>query len=207
LVEHGAGIGTFTRFLLAEDIQRLILIVPAANLLDFLRHGISPWQDKVQIFPTTLEECENSLRSMGTIETIISVNVLEHIVDDRRTLSAMARILRDGGHLIVFVPALPALYGSLDRNFGHMRRYRRGELRSKVLDAGFQIVNERFMNLPGIISWLIAARILRRPVLTASSVEFYDRWIIPVIARLERLCPPPIGQNLLLIAQKPSPSC
>ena len=52
LVEHGAGIGTFTRFLLAEDIQRLILIEPAANLLDFLRHGISPWQDKVQILNT-----------------------------------------------------------------------------------------------------------------------------------------------------------
>lgn len=201
VLEHGAGIGTFSTFLAAEAIEKLLALEPAANLVPILRRRLAPWGDKAEVVTSALEECVSLLRGRD-VDTVISVNVLEHIPDDLATLQAMWEVLPEGGHVILFVPALPWLYGSLDRAFEHVRRYRKQELYDKLSAAGFKIVDGRFMNFPGIASWLVAGRVLRRPTLDPLAVKLYDRYVIPIIAKLERLRPPPIGQNLLVIAQK-----
>jgi SAM-dependent methyltransferase len=201
VLEHGAGIGTFSTLLAAEPIDRLVAVEPATNLLPVLRERLAPWADRAEIIAGTLADAASLLSDRG-IDTVVSVNVLEHIDDDRGTLHAMWKILASGGYAIVFVPALPWLYGSLDRAFEHVRRYRRQELRDKLSAAGFHVVAAKFMNMPGIVSWFIAGRVLRRTTLNRSAVRIYDRYIVPVIAKAEALCPPPVGQNLLLIARK-----
>jgi SAM-dependent methyltransferase len=201
VLEHGAGIGTFSAFLAAEPIERLLALEPATNLIATLRSRLAPWGDKVEVVKSSLEECVSLVRGCG-VDTIISINVLEHIPDDVATLRAMWEVLSEGGHVILFVPALPWLYGSLDRAFGHVRRYRRRELYDKISAAGFTIVMGRFMNFPGIASWLVTGRVLRRPTLDPLAVKAYDRYVIPIIAKLESLQAPPVGQNLLVIGQK-----
>ncbi|MFQ5932284.1 MAG: methyltransferase domain-containing protein [Nitrospiraceae bacterium] len=201
VLEHGAGIGTFSAFLLIEAIEKLVVVEPAANLIPILRERLAPWGETVELVSSSLEEAAHTLRGQA-IDTVISVNVLEHIPDDRRTLRTMWEILPEGGQVILFVPALPWLYGSLDRAFEHVRRYWRQELHEKVSAAGFRTLSTRFMNFPGMAAWLVAGRILRRRTLDLRAVKLYDRYAIPIIAKLERLHPPPIGQSVLLIAEK-----
>lgn len=202
VLEHGGGIGTFSTFLLGEAIEKLIIVEPAANLIPILKERQTAWSEKVELVSSTLEEAADVLQGRG-VDTVISVNVLEHILDDARTMRTMWQILPEGGHVILFVPAVPWLYGSLDRAFEHVRRYRRRELHDKVTAAGFRVVMARFMNFPGVVSWLVMGRIFHRPTLDLWGVKFYDRYVIPIIAKLERLSSPPIGQNLLVIGEKP----
>jgi hypothetical protein len=135
------------------------------------------------------------------IDTIIRINVLEHIDDDLRTLRAMHQLLAGEGRVILFVPAIRWLYGSLGLAFGHVRRYARRELVNKAASAVLEIETTRFVNLPGVLSWFVVGRVLRRRVLDPAAVKFHDRWALPIVSRLERLHPPPIGQNLRAIAR------
>jgi len=202
VLEHGAGIGTFSELLMREaGLDRLLALEPATNLVPLLRERLSAWGARVEVVPSTLEQSAPRLRERG-VDTVVSINVLEHITDDREALRTMAELLPAGGRVILFVPAVAWLYGSLDAAFEHCRRYGRRELIGKLEDAGFAIESARFMNLPGVLSWLVVGRLLRRRTLAPSAVRFYDRWVLPVVSRLERLHPPPIGQSLLVIARR-----
>jgi SAM-dependent methyltransferase len=202
ILEHGAGVGTFSDILLTEGgIEKLLALEPAANLLPALSQRLAGWRDRVEIVPYTMEGALDRLRGRG-IDTVVSVNVLEHIDDDVRTLETMSSVLAEQGRLIVFVPAVPWLYGSLDAAFEHVRRYRKQELVEKVSTAGFDVLSTTFMNGPGVLSWFVVGRILKRHTLDATAVRFYDRCVLPIVARLEGWYPPPIGQNLLLIGRR-----
>jgi SAM-dependent methyltransferase len=197
--EFGAGIGTFSSLLLEEDIHRLILVEPSANLLPRLRRRFEG-EGRVWVAEGEIEAHADRLVQAG-VETVVGVNVLEHIENDRRTLATIGKTLPAGGKLLLFVPALPALFGSLDEAFGHWRRYRKAELEAKVTDAGFQILDLRFMNFPGIVSWLVVGRILRWRTLSPRMVRNYDRWVVPVVAAIERRLTAPVGPSLMVIAR------
>jgi hypothetical protein len=128
---------------------------------------------------------------------------MEHVADDAEFLRSAFASLVPGGRIIIFVPALTFLYGTLDENFGHHRRYTKGGLAGKLTRHGFLLETLRYFNLPGVASWFLAGRVLRRRTLRASDVRFYDRWIVPWLSKLERMWEPPLGQNLLAIARRP----
>jgi SAM-dependent methyltransferase len=201
VLEHGAGLGTYSALLLREAIEQLIALEPAANLVAALGEQLAQFGPRAEIVAGTLEDRVAELRARG-VESVVSINVLEHIDDDVRTLRAMHDVLAPGGRLILFVPALPWLYGSLDVAFEHRRRYAKRELVAKVAGAGFRIESVRFVNLPGVLPWWLSGRVLRRRTLEPGAVRFYDRFALPLVSRLEGWLPPPIGQNLLLIARR-----
>ncbi len=197
--ELGAGIGTFSALLLEEDIHQLIVVEPAHNLLACLRDRFTA-EGRVRVVDGGVEAHADRLRE-GRVDTIIGVNVLEHIADDCRTLAAIAKVLPSGGKLLLFVPALPWLFGSLDVAFGHWRRYCKVELEKKVTEVGFQILDLKFMNFPGLVSWFVAGRILRSRTISPRMVRFYDRWVVPIVTVIEGRVTAPVGPSLMLIAQ------
>lgn len=197
--ELGAGIGTFSLLLLEEDIHQLILVEPAHNLFAYLRERFTT-EGRVQVVDGGVERHADRLHE-GQVDTIVSVNVLEHIDDDRRTLATIAKVLPSGGKLLLFVPALPRLFGSLDETFGHFRRYRKAELAEKATDAGFQVLDLKFMNALGAVSWFVAGHILKSRTISPLMVQCYDRWVIPIVKTIESRVTPPLGQSLILIAQ------
>jgi SAM-dependent methyltransferase len=202
VVEFGAGIGTFSARLLEEPrVDRLFLVEPAPAL-----HGRLATRfrdiDRVRVIPGILHDAADALTSVE-VDSIVSVNVLEHIHDDVGTLRAAHDILRPGGRLFIFVPAFQFLYGSLDRAFGHVRRYTKRSLVALLESQGYEIVASRYMNLLGTVSWLMAGRVLRRHTLAPEAVALADRTLIPLSAGLERWFRPPFGQNVMVIARKP----
>ena len=200
ILEVGAGVGTFAGHLLSafpSSENRLTLLEPADNLFPLLRKRFQE-DSRVTVRQGTLEAHAAGLAP----DTAIMVNVLEHVEDDAACLSLLHRILQPGGHLLLLAPALSWEYGSLDAAFGHFRRYNRGELERKLLQAGFEIRKLRFMNLPGVAAWYWAGKIMRQKTLRPGAVRFYDRWVIRPWSRCEDLWNPPLGQNLLAIARK-----
>ena len=116
------------------------------------------------------------------------------------TLADLNALLPTGGRLVLIVPALARLYGSLDVHLHHFRRYEKAELEQKVRDAGFALEDVRFLNRPGIVGWYVNGKILRRRVLPSGQLAAF-KLLLPILQR-EAKNPPSIGMSLLAIARK-----
>ncbi len=199
IVEVGAGSGNFTPYLLEADPWWVVAVEPSANMFALLSRGVAG-EPRVRAVRGFLGDAAGACPEPP--DTLVYVNVLEHVEADRRELAQAHGVLGTGGRLCVLVPALPALYGSFDRAVGHVRRYRRAELEGKVRQAGFRVVRSRYFDLPGALAWWVVYRLLRSGSLGAGQVSLYDRLVVPLARRVEALWWPPIGKNVLLVAEK-----
>lgn len=203
IVEVGAGKGSFSEMLLDTKPDSLSLVEPSEMFFD-LKRNISANVNgtRVGLFHSIFEEASPSITSSARPDTIIYVNVLEHIEDDSRELRLIRNSLDDGGRFLVFVPAMRALFSEFDRDLGHFRRYRKGELEKKVKDAGFKILRSRYFDLAGAAPWFVKYRILRSRTLGGGAVSMYDNLVVPIMRRFESVVRPPFGKNILLVAEK-----
>lgn len=198
VVEAGAGIGTFAGHLRhAAPDARLTLVEPAENNYPHLqaRFAADPRARTVRGYLADAGEPESA-------DAVVAVNVMEHVRDDAGFLATAHRLLAPGGHALLFVPALPALYGTLDEAFEHVRRYTRAELDGRLREAGFHPLRVAYTNLPGVAAWWLSGRVLRRRTVSARDARIYDRWVIPWVSALERVWTPPLGQSLIAVARK-----
>lgn len=200
MLEVGAGVGTFANYLLNETpASEITLLEPANNNYPVLKARFSEIP-RVRIIHGYLQALVGEVE----FDSLVAVNVLEHVEDDATFLSAAHAVLRPKGTLLLFVPALPRIFGSLDRAFEHHRRYTKRSLAPLLKRTGFQVVDLRYTNLPGVLAWFISGRILHRKTIRYGEVQFYDRWIIPWLMRLEQYSSPPLGQSLIAIAERSS---
>ncbi len=134
-------------------------------------------------------------------DTAIALNVLEHIGPEDEALRHVRRLLVPHGHFIVVVPALPCLYGSMDRSIGHYRRYTSKMLRERLGRSGFLVKTLRYYNLPGILGWWLNGRLLRQTVPPAGQLRLFNR-LVPLVRAVERRLPMPLGLSLLAVAER-----
>jgi SAM-dependent methyltransferase len=202
IVEVGAGSGAFSKLLLRRDPERLWLVEPS-QMYGRLRGEIGEQsEDRVSFHNTIFESVIPTLSGDAAPDTIVYINVLEHIDDDERELRLMHNALADGGNICIFVPAVPMLLSDFDKQIGHFRRYSRKELIGKCERAGFEVVLARGFDLPGVVPWLVKYRLMRSLTIGSGAVKLYDRLLVPLIRPVEQLLKPPIGKNLLLVARK-----
>ncbi|RMH36857.1 MAG: class I SAM-dependent methyltransferase [Deltaproteobacteria bacterium] len=205
-LEVGAGTGNLTRRLRRHSPDAMVCLEPSTNLLERLRETVETGNGdrvKTDIVAQSFEAFAVQQRS-ASFDSIVCVNVLEHIRDDRSAVREMHRLLRPGGRLYLMVPALQWIYGSLDEAFGHYRRYAKRPLRQLLQDAGFQVEKLRYLNSAGIATWFLMGRIFKWRGWGTGSVTVYDQLVIPILQRIESIVEPPIGQSLLTVATKPA---
>jgi hypothetical protein len=94
------------------------------------------------------------------------------------------------------------LYGSLDRVDGHLRRYTKKDLKSKLMQAGFEIKKLYYFNSLGFFAWFVVNRVLKSKRTTGGKLFFYDRILVPPLRLVERIFSPPFGQSLFSICRK-----
>lgn len=205
LVEVGAGLGSFSELIVSNHAcETLSLVEPSGEMyqqLD-LRARRMPTMRRVQVYHASFPEAAPLITACGSPDSIIYVNVLEHIEDDKAELEAVYRVLSDHGRVFLFVPALAWLYGAFDERVGHLRRYGKDELEEKLRRAGFQIIVSAYFDLVGIAPWWIKYRLLKSATLEPAGVKFYDRFIVPAARRFESVIKPPIGKNVIIVAEK-----
>ena len=195
VLEVGAGMGQITSELLATSgVNNLVSIEPDPGFCAQLRNRLPAHE--------LVEGTVADLRSSLQWDAILSINVLEHIEHDSEELAAYHRLLKPTrGALCVFVPARPEIYAPIDRDFGHFRRYTRGDLAKKLGAAGFTIQSIRYYNFVGYFLWWAHFRVLKKRTFDAGAVRLFDRVAFPLIHGFEtRICAPPIGQSLQVIA-------
>jgi SAM-dependent methyltransferase len=196
LAEIGAGRGSVSKLLLGKRIKHLFAFEPSPNLYPVLA---------AELRQETRAEAVNDFFSPryapDGFDSVVYINVLEHIQDDRTELAHALEALKPQGHLLLFVPALAWLYSDFDKQIGHFRRYAKPELSCLVREVGFTLVQVRYFDLAGIIPWYVNFVVLRHSM-GSGSVSLYDKLVVPMMRRIESAVPPPIGKNVLLIGRK-----
>jgi SAM-dependent methyltransferase len=204
VVEVGAGTGSFSELLLAREPESLTLVEPSRAMHRLLVEHVSrlPTRARVRTYNDTFARVAPRLKGGERPDSVIYVNVLEHVEDDEGELRLVADTLAPGGRAFVFVPAFRWLYGSFDRQVGHRRRYTRGELGAKCGRAGLRVVKAVYFDAAGVLPWWLKYRVLRSERMEPGAVKFYDDFCVPFVRRVEALVPPPVGKNVLLVAEK-----
>lgn len=204
LVEVGAGTGSFSELLLESRPEQLALVEPSIKMYEQLNAWLSSLEAaaSVKAYNATFAEVSERIKSEHNPDSILYINVLEHIQDDEAELALMHRTLRDRGRIFIFVPALPWLYGRFDEEVGHVRRYRKAELEERCRRAGFKILKSRYFDLVGVVPWYVKYRILKSGGMEPWAVRLYDRYLLHVTKAIESAIRPPIGKNIVLIAEK-----
>jgi len=203
IVEVGAGSGSFSEMLCELDTESLVLIEPSEMFNELQKRINGNHQTStIRFFNNVFSEVAGQIGQTDPPDSILYINVLEHIQDDIAELSSARATLQTGGRIFIFVPALSLLFSDFDRSIGHFRRYGRPELKRKVESAGFEILDLRWFDMPGIIPWLIKYRVMGSRTMEPFGVRAYDRLVVPLIRPLEGLVRPPVGKNLFLIAKK-----
>jgi len=196
VLEIGSGIGNLSASIV--DRARVVLTDTEPFYLHRLQERFAgrPNVEVARLYLPTVDGAVAAER----FDTIICLNVLEHIEDDRASLAAMRSLLGTDGRLVLLVPAMPALFGSLDSALGHYRRYTPRELAEKFAGAGLRLRHLEYFNLAGIPGWWLTGRVLRRRLVPVASLRLYDL-LVPLF-RLERWLPWRVGQMLITIRER-----
>jgi SAM-dependent methyltransferase len=192
VLEVGAGVGTMTTRIVAPG-RTVVALEPSPQRASDLaqRMKASP---AVTVVSGSLDDLDAGER----FDTVVFVNVLEHIQDDLAALRAVRARLRPGGNVVVFAPAFGTLYGRFDRDVGHWRRYRRSDLATTLSQAGFAVPEARYVNLPGALAWWVVGRQLGLTPTASIFASAFDR-AVPIIRRAEARRPPAFGQSILCV--------
>lgn len=203
ILEVGAGIGAIARRIATSRPGRsVVALEPATNLFDDLVRNTAALANVTPLAQLSHELLAASPRTPA-FDSVVYVSVLEHIRDDIAELRTAYELLSPGGSLAIFVPALPALYGSLDFKSGHYRRYDKARLRTVITEAGFDVQELRYFDVAGVLPYWLMYKALDVKSLGSASSAVYDKLIVPASRAAQRVVPdPPIGKNLIAIARK-----
>ncbi len=200
VLEVGCGVGNFTGMLL--DRKVVIALDKEHACIERMQQRYRA-QPNLQAFACDANSGELLRFAEFAPDSCVCLNVIEHIDDDRVFLQRVKAVLAPGGIVVLIVPAFPTLYGPIDRNLGHFRRYTIGSLRELAAAAGLRVKKAHYMNAFGFFGWWANAHIFRREAQSEGQIVFFDRYIVPLVSRAEAIAAPPFGQSIFAALQKP----
>jgi SAM-dependent methyltransferase len=198
ILEVGAGIGSNTRVLDPGGAGRWVCLEPDPELKRQLVNNAR----ELKARPTYEIVC-GTLESVGDqqFDTIIYIDVLEHIENDRDELNQAASHLRQGGHLIVLSPAHQRLFSPFDAAIGHFRRYNRVMLRA-VSPGSLRLELMKYLDSAGLILSAANMLLLRQSMPTKVQLHFWDHWVVPVSRVLDKLFMYSVGKTIIGVWRK-----
>jgi len=198
----GCGEGNFACFL--KNSELYLGFEPENDLAALFRKNYQAENIRLATHPDiTTKQAVEEMRE-NRLDTVICINVLEHIRNDKLALDHLMEGILPGGHICLLVPALPALYGTLDEVAMHYRRYSKKQLLdlAKVVGGGrVDIIECYFMNFIGALGWFYKRIILKEKAHGDENFKIMNL-ILPFVSFMEHFIKPPIGMSLVLVLKK-----
>ncbi|HVR96501.1 MAG TPA: glycosyltransferase [Thermoanaerobaculia bacterium] len=199
VLEIGAGIGNITTWLLPRDLYVASDINP--HYLDYLEN-FSLGKPYLQVDRIDLEDERCFEPWQEKFDTVICLNVLEHVRDPLVSLRNMRSALQPGGRLLLYVPQGQNLYSSLDTVLGHRCRYDKETLQRELCDTGFEVEQMYDFNHAGVPGWYLNGKILKKTTFDRVQLKVFNM-MVPVIRRVDRLFPWK-GLGIITVARRVS---
>jgi len=198
VLEIGAGIGNITSQLVPRDLYVASDVNP--HYLDYLRN-LALGKPYLEVARLDLEDAQDFEPLAGRFDTVVCLNVLEHVRDPLAALRNIHAALAPGGRAVIYVPQGTKRYSSLDQVLGHRCRYSRELLTQELLASGFELELLRDFNRSGVPGWFLNGRLLKRRHFSRVQLKLFNV-LVPLIRRVDRLCPWS-GLGLIAVARRP----
>ncbi len=202
ILEIGSGTGTYSAKLIRDfPAQPIILTDIDPTYVEHLQTTYRE-QPHISCRELNLDDPTPAPDLIGKVDTIIMLNVLEHIKNDEQALRALQELLSPQGTLLVLVPAHPRLYNVIDQAVGHFRRYTRAGMRLVTERASLRIHSLFFFNAVSILPWWIQGSLLKQPAIRSGSLKLFDH-LVPLFAWVERfILRKKLGISLIAVLKK-----
>ena len=194
VLEVGAGIGATTTILHDGQAKEWVCLEPDKNFVNILEKKI-----QTNELPSSCKARPGSIKDLEAndlYDSILYIDVLEHIEDDRAEIQLAASHLESNGRLIVLSPAHQFLFTPFDQAIGHFRRYSKATL-EKIHPQNCPLEKLIYLDSAGMALSLANKMLLRQSMPTESQILFWDRWIIPVSRVMDRVLMYRAGKSIL----------
>jgi 2-polyprenyl-3-methyl-5-hydroxy-6-metoxy-1,4-benzoquinol methylase len=202
ILEVGSGIGNISSFFVQNNFQITLSDVDD-QYLQTLTNKYATTGNVKEIILLDLENAdfENAYKDkQNFFDTVFLLNVLEHIKDDNKAVHNCKYLLKNGGTLIILVPAYSWLYARLDKMLSHYRRYNLQELKNIFESEGLTIRKQFYFNATGILGWLYG-KLFRLSAVPSTEMKVYDK-IVPFGKLVDKIVLGKIGLSAIIIAEK-----
>lgn len=197
VLDVGCGLGVNARYVCNDRITGYTFLEPDARLLARVQQYAPPTSTIAQ---HTIHGTTKDLKG-EQFDTLLYIDVLEHLEDAVGELQRARDLLRVGGHLIIVVPAFMFLYSPFDKAVGHYRRYDRRMLREQ-LPTAFHPVRMHYLDSAGLLLSLGNKLLLRHSTPTAGQIAFWDTCIVPLSRITDTLTLHTFGRSLVAVLRK-----
>jgi SAM-dependent methyltransferase len=198
VLEVGAGIGANTGLLLKiPALEKLTSLEPDSDMAQALARAVADNSWPVEVRTGTL----TAISLEEKFDSILYIDVLEHIEDDAGELARAGTRLKQGGRLVVLSPALPFLYSPFDREIGHFRRYTKKMLR-EITPTDLRLANIAYLDSVGLLASLGNRLLLHKPMPSETDIRLWDSVFVPASRLLDRLTFSQIGKSILSVWEK-----
>ena len=198
-LEVGAGSGATTKILCSVAHKDWLCLEPDANLLIQIEEMIK----KVELpsYCRTMKGVVADLGKKSKFNSIIYIDVLEHIEKDQEELTRASQQLTTGGRLIVLSPAYETLYSQFDHAIGHYRRYTKSSL-SALTPQNCKISKLLYLDSVGVLLSFANRLMLRQSEPTDKQIQFWDEKIIPISRIMDKLIGYKMGRSIVCVWEK-----
>ena len=200
VLEVGAGIGSTTKLLCRNNQIRWVCLEPDPKLANSLQSLISNG-----FIPKYCEKKVGTLLDIShqeTFDTIIYIDVLEHIKDDRFEIENVYIYLKEGGVLVVLAPAHQWLFTPFDEAIGHYRRYNKRMLKAIITSEKFKCISLRYLDCVGLIASLGNRLLLKSKMPNKQQILLWDKVMVPISKIVDPFIQYSVGKSILGIWQK-----
>jgi SAM-dependent methyltransferase len=199
VLEVGAGFATNTPLLFGSSRKRWLCLEPDPALVARIAGRLQeyPWAATVETMVGTL----NDLSAGETFDTLLYIDVLEHIEDDRGEMQAAFSRLKPGGKIVVLSPAHPWLFTDFDRAIGHYRRYTKSSLRD-CTPPGARLVELYYLDSVGLLASATNRFFLHQSMPTARQIDFWDRWLVTNSRWMDPILNFQLGKTVIAVWKK-----
>ena len=198
-LETGAGIGATTPLINDGSARAWLLLEPDPGMCAILENKIAQKE-----LPSNCQVKNGTIQSLtGQFDSIVYIDVLEHIEQDKNELALAAGLLRKGGTLVVLAPAFNHLFSEFDKSIGHHRRYNKKMLK-RLNPEGLILDQCRYFDSMGYFAALMNRLFMKQKYPTNSQVTFWDSWLVPVSKFTDRIFMNSFGKSIICSWKKPA---
>ncbi len=184
ILEIGSGIGNISEFFVNANADITLSDIRQAYCSE-LRKKFPQVEQVLQLDLTHPAFDSEYAMHLGKYDSVFALNVVEHIEDDKLAISNCYKLLKNGGRLIILVPAYQVLYNRFDKELEHFRRYTKKMLNRKLTDAKFRIAHSQYFNFMGIPGWYISGKLQKNKTIPQSQMSLYNR-LVPLFKLIDK---------------------
>lgn len=201
ILEIGSGIGNISKQFINNN-QRLTVSDIRDNYCNYLRHNYSENVDDIKNINIVDKDFDTKHADIfGKFDSIFALNIVEHVKDDVLAIKNCKKLLKDGGNLIILVPAYQSLYNNFDKELEHYRRYTLKSLSNLFTINTINIIHKQYFNFFAIFGWWFSGAILRKKTIPEGQMKIYDM-LVPVFRLIDKIILNKAGISAIVVGKK-----